>query len=327
MTHSIETIDSRDSEKGEITPNRFLGSCSTDVIILLNSKRANRFNADMPADNSENNVIPFASGLHEGPNSVSKEESPVICELCFGTGTRIDPDKGAVICSCRRTNRAGKALDAARIPPRFRECSFHNYYPKNDSQFFAHSFASRLVESFPAVDAGLLFMGGVGVGKTHLSIAILKDLIEKKGVSCLFYESGSLLKTIQDSYNPVSQTSEMRVLAPVYQSEVLVLDELGASVPTNWVRDTLYQIINNRYNNKRLTIFTTNYLDEPSNISSETAGEAKPRRTFAVERIQEMTTLEERIGTPLRSRLYEMCRKVVIEGDDYRQRLDRRRTE
>lgn len=178
------------------------------------------------------------------------------------------------------------------------------------------------------VDGGLLFMGPVGVGKTHLAIAVLKDLIEKKGVTCLFYESGSLLKAIQDSYNPVSQTSEMRVLAPVFQAEVLVLDELGATVPTNWVRDTLYQIINTRYNNKKLTIFTTNYLDEPRTGADENADGADVKRrskTFAAERIQEMTTLEERIGTPLRSRLYEMCKKVMIEGDDYRKRLDQRK--
>jgi DNA replication protein DnaC len=216
----------------------------------------------------------------------------------------------------------------ARIPPRFRGCDFHNYYPKNDSQYFAHSFASKLVEDYPVVDGGLLFMGPVGVGKTHLAIAVLKDLIEKKGVTCLFYESGSLLKAIQDSYNPVSQTSEMRVLAPVFQAEVLVLDELGATVPTNWVRDTLYQIINTRYNNKKLTIFTTNYLDEPRTGADENADGADVKRrskTFAAERIQEMTTLEERIGTPLRSRLYEMCKKVMIEGDDYRKRLDQRK--
>ena len=170
-------------------------------------------------------------------------------------------------------------------------------------------------------------MGSVGVGKTHLAIAVLRELIEKKGVTCLFYESGSLLKAIQDSYNPVSQTSEMRVLAPVYQAEVLVLDELGATVPTNWVRDTLYQIINTRYNNKRLTIFTTNYLDEPRAAVEENpdAVDAKRRRTFAADRISELTTLEERIGTPLRSRLYEMCKKVMIEGEDYRKHLDQRR--
>jgi DNA replication protein DnaC len=184
-----------------------------------------------------------------------------VCPICFGTGTRIEA-KGAIICDCRRTSRGARSLDAARIPPRFRDCSFHTYYPKNDSQYFAHSFANRVVDEYPAVETGLLFMGPVGVGKTHLAIAVLRELIERKGATCLFYESGSLLKAIQDSYNPVSQSSEMRVLAPVYQAEVLVLDELGATVPTNWVRDTLYQIINTRYNQKRLTIFTTNYFDE-----------------------------------------------------------------
>lgn len=288
----------------------------------------------MSSDNSDKNVIPFASGLREVTDSQTNSDQTRrpqddVCQFCFGTGTRLEPGKGAVICDCRRSNSETRPLDAARIPPRFRECSFHNYYPKNDSQYFAHSFASRLVEEYPAVEAGLLFMGSVGVGKTHLAIAVLKELIEKKGVTCLFYESGSLLKAIQDSYNPVSQTSEMRVLAPVYQAEVLLLDELGATVPTNWVRDTMYQIINTRYNNKKLTIFTTNYLDEARGAADESADSAdsKRRRTFAADRIQEMTTLEERIGTPLRSRLYEMCKKVMIEGEDYRKKLDRRRFE
>ncbi len=161
-------------------------------------------------------------------------------------------------------------------------------------------------------------MGTVGVGKTHLAIAVLKDLIEKKGVTCLFYESGSLLKAIQDSYNPVSQTSEMRVLAPVYQAEVLVLDELGATVPTNWVRDTLYQIINTRYNNKKLTIFTTNYLDEARRSGEENSDRGhQTQKDFASERIQEMTTLEERIGTPLA----QPSIRDVQEGEDRRRRL------
>jgi len=245
------------------------------------------------------NSISDASDSRANITELTRPET-LVCPLCFGTGTRLEPDeentggvKGAVLCDCRRSNSATRSLDAARIPPRFRECTFHNYYPKNDSQYFAHSFASRLVDEYPAVQTGLLFMGPVGVGKTHLGIAVLKELIEKKGITCLFYESGSLLKAIQDSYNPVSETSEMRVLAPVYQAEVLVLDELGATVPTNWVRDTLYQIINTRYNNKKLTIFTTNYLDEPRVAAEETpdSGDQKRRRTFAAERISELTTM------------------------------------
>jgi DNA replication protein DnaC len=133
-----------------------------------------------------------------------------------------------------------------------------------------------------------------------------------------------LLKQIQDSYNPISNTSELRVLAPVYQAEVLVMDELGSTIPTDWVRDTIYQIINTRYNDKKLTIFTTNYLDDVPPQQEQTLDQVRANRKLSA-RIKELTTLEERIGTRLRSRLYEMCNKVVIEGEDYRKHLDRRR--
>jgi DNA replication protein DnaC len=154
---------------------------------------------------------------------------------------------------------------------------------------------------YPAVDQGLLFMGSVGVGKTHLAVSILKGLTER-GFSCLFYDFGSLLKEIQDSYNTSAQSSEMGVLTPVLTTDVLVLDELGASKPTDWARDTMAHVINTRYNEKKFTVFTTNYLDDRPNDREE--------------------TLEDRIGVRIRSRLYEMCRTVSIEGRDYRRTFD-----
>ena len=86
----------------------------------------------------------------------------------------------------------------------------------------------------------------------------------------MFTEFGSLLKAIQDSYNPISKSSELSVLAPIYQADVLVLDELGATIPTDWVRDTMYQIINKRYNDNKLTVFTTNYSDKPRESTAAT---------------------------------------------------------
>jgi len=196
-----------------------------------------------------------------------------------------------------------KLLAAANLPRRYNECALSNYYPDkaNGTQLRAFRLAHHLVEEYPAADRGLLYMGTVGVGKTHLSVAILRGLVEK-GVPCLFYEFGSLLKEIQKSYNGVSQTSELEVLAPVYEAEVLVLDELGATKPTEWVCDTIRQIIGRRYNDRRLTIFTTNYTDRRRGPADE--------------------TLEDRIGARLRSRLFEMCKTVVLEGDDYRRRFD-----
>src|SRR5215213_10119011 len=189
-------------------------------------------------------------------------ENTDVCENCFGTGTKLDPVKGAVPCPCRNRDRYQKLLSAARLPRRYEKCSFANFNSapgtsQDNALLHAHKFANE----YPGVERGLLFMGPAGVGKTHLAVSIIRDLIEK-GFAGLFYEFGSLLKEIQDSYNPISKSSELKVLAPVFQAHVLVLDELGATVPTEGVRDTMYQIINKRYNEKRVTIFTTNYLDE-----------------------------------------------------------------
>lgn len=230
-------------------------------------------------------------------------EQPAGCQFCFGSGMEVVPGKGARPCKCRTQNNQEKLLEAARIPRRYNECSLQNYYPAkgNGTQLRAFNYAFRLVREYPAVDRGLVFMGTCGVGKTHLSVAILRGLVEK-GIPCLFYEFGSLLKEIQNSYNPISQTSEYKVLAPVFEAEVLVLDELGASKPTDWVRDTMMQIINTRYNDRKLTIFTTNYLDGRRSERDE--------------------TLEDRIGVRPRSRLFEMCKTVQIEGEDYRKKFD-----
>ena len=189
----------------------------------------------------------------------------------------------------------------ARIPKRYEECSLSNYQPAtgNATQMLAFKQADGLVREYPANERGLLLAGTVGVGKTHLAVAILRGLAGK-GARGLFCEFGALLKEIQDSYNLVSRASELSVLAPVYEAEVLVLDELGASMPTDWVLDTMTHIIGRRYNDKKLTIFTTNYTDERQHPAGD--------------------TLQDRIGARLRSRLYEMCSTVHIGGEDYRRR-------
>jgi DNA replication protein DnaC len=225
-----------------------------------------------------------------------------VCAVCFGSGMEIVDGKGARPCRCRSRDTQISLFERARLPRRYERCHWNNYVTANSSQRAALELSMQLAMDFPNTDEGLLFSGPVGVGKTHLAVSILKGLAER-GFACLFYEFGTLLKEIQDSYNPNTRSSELSVLRPVLEADVLVLDELGASKPTDWVRDTMAHVINTRYNDRRLTIFTTNYLDDRTNDRDE--------------------TLEDRIGVRLRSRLYEMCKTVRMIGEDYRKKVDR----
>src|SRR5262249_46220 len=112
-----------------------------------------------------------------------------------------------------------------------------------------------------------------------------------------------LLKEIQNSYNPVSQASELSLLAPVLDTEVLVLDELGAQKPSDWVRDQVAYVLNYRYNENKTTIVTTNYYDRDEREGG---------------RMGITDTLSQRITERIRSRLFEMCKTIRMDGIDYR---------
>jgi len=90
-------------------------------------------------------------------------ENTEVCAECFGTGTKIDPVKGAMPCPCQRPDRFKRLLVAARIPPRYSRCSFETFKcARGSSQDNALLASQRLVDEFPA-DRGLLFMGPTGV--------------------------------------------------------------------------------------------------------------------------------------------------------------------
>jgi DNA replication protein DnaC len=125
-----------------------------------------------------------------------------------------------------------------------------------------------------------------------------------------------LLKDVQNSYERKVDLSEREVLAPVFEAEVLVLDELGAAKPTDWVWDTVAHILNTRYNDRRTTILTTNY----ANMAPLGAGEGRGAKGAMREE-----TLGDRITERMRSRLQEMCVVVEMQGEDFRQKVKRAR--
>ncbi|OLD71949.1 MAG: hypothetical protein AUG08_08405 [Acidobacteria bacterium 13_1_20CM_2_55_15] len=233
------------------------------------------------------------------------------CSKCGGTGWMRVAQKGVegvIRCECVKGARADRLLETANIPFRYARCELENFdvMPSPDRSIEkAKIAAEKFVDEYPMprVSFGLLFMGPQGVGKTHLAVGVIRALMRRKGVPCLFRSFPELLKEIQNSYSPISQSSEFSLLAPVLDTEVLVLDELGAQTPSTWVRDTVSYILNHRYSENKVTIFTTNYQDKDE-LTDNRKGVAY--------------TLAERVGDQMRSRLFEMCKTITMVGNDFR---------
>ena len=189
-------------------------------------------------------------------------------------------------------------LARSRIPARYAKCDFSTFIAyDNEKLRRAFRKAREFAAAFPVVDRGLLFIGPPGIGKTHLAVSVLREVV-LKGLRGVYYDTRSLLSTIRSTYNPVTRASEADILEEVMRAELLVLDDLGAERLTDWVEETMHLIVNTRYNEKRPTVFTTNYED----VSE-----------------QDIDSLLVRVGYRLHSRLREMCEFLEFEGPDYRQ--------
>jgi len=242
----------------------------------------------------------------------------VSCRLCDDTGWRpveenpstasAGPGPGSsgqagvrrvVRCDCWREHAGRQRLADANIPKRYQHCTIANFTTYNESLERAAAAAGRVAATFPAAARGLFLEGQPGVGKTHLAVAVLKQVMEAAGARGLFYDTRDLLRIIRSTYDPSIRTTESDVLRPVMTAELLVLDDLGAEKTSEWVEETMNLIVNTRYSENRLTIFTSNYEDIPDDTDPN--------------------SLVFRIGHRMRSRLHEMCEFVVLDAADYRE--------
>jgi len=243
----------------------------------------------------------------------------------MGVKVTSSPNGATIVetCLCQTEQRVSRLLKRASIPTRYEHCTLESYegryYGAHPSLAEAQLMASRFVDEYPVTTQGrgLLLTGSIGVGKTHLAVGILQALIVEKGVHGLFCDYRELLKQIQHSYNPQVATTEMEILQPVFDAEVLVLDELGAAKPTDWVWDTVALVLNTRYNDKRTTLITTNYADLAAGGSAN--------GTNSASRAMRDETLGDRIGERMRSRLAEMCVVIEMDGADFRRKPGRAR--
>jgi len=155
--------------------------------------------------------------------------------------------------------------ERSRIPLRFKNKRFENYFVENDGQAKALKICSMYAQSWPKVSkngTGLIFSGRAGSGKTHLACSIAWSVIEQGG-SAQFATVAEVMRQIKSSFSKDSATTEQEQIDHFSNIQLLILDEVGMDYGTDFNKALIFEILNKRYENMLPTILLTN-LDAPA---------------------------------------------------------------
>lgn len=228
-----------------------------------------------------------------------------VCRKCNGTGwitIKRDDKEFAQKCDCLKTDILLTKAEKANIPQRFVNAKLDSYYPDKDcpSQGKAQKIVRKFIHDFPSVSRGLLIQGSIGLGKTFLLCTIAAELMEKfNNIDIYYIDWNDLLREMRSGEGHATRdfSAIHQLIDKLVNVDLLLFDELGASGMSPWVFDNIYYLFNKRYNNQKVTVCASNYLDKSLNNQE---------------------TLSQRIGERIRSRLYEMTEVVEIYGKDMR---------
>jgi DNA replication protein DnaC len=233
------------------------------------------------------------------------DNEPIPCDRCNSTGwikVVKDGRETAQKCDCQIQDSYLKKGEKANIPPRFMGVNLENYYPdpENPSQKNAKKVVKAFIDDYPAVYKGLMLQGTTGVGKTRLLCTIAAELMHNSNDIDIFYiDWNDLVREMRSGAHLVTRdySAINHLIYRLASVDLLLFDELGAANATAWILDNIYYLFNRRYNDQKITVCASNYLDKS---------------------INNQETLTQRIGERIRSRLYEMTDIVKISGKDLR---------
>lgn len=233
------------------------------------------------------------------------------CPECGGIGLIQTGPHSSRRCSCQLAEAIAGRVRRAGFPPAFNYGDPLKSYRTTEHNRRAQLAAERYIADFVpgGTPTGLLFAGSVGTGKTHLAIGIARRLIETKGIEVRFVDVRELLDRLRSSYDADSAETPTRIVKPIVEADLIVIDELGAARPTDWVFETQELLIGQLYNRMKPVIVTTNLPNLGPGASAEGSGYARAARP---------ETLGDRIGARMFSRLQQMCSAYSINGPDWR---------
>ena len=220
-----------------------------------------------------------------------------ICEVgvCDGSGWIEVDEMTARPCDCRaiKAKRKQSRRLGTGIPKRFRGVGFDRQPIADMDPALIREIRSYVKDIDAKLDAGkgLWLFGDVGTGKTSLAMLVSKAALDA-GRSVAIYSLPRLLSDIKETYEDRSESSYMQLFERVVGVDLLHIDDLGAEKRTDWVLEQLYSIINERWQEQRSIMVTTNLFD--------------------------VDELRDQIGPRTVSRLHEMCDLIPIMGRDRR---------
>ena len=194
------------------------------------------------------------------------------CPICGGlewTTEMIDGVGYAFPCKCRAKNMMKRRIRFAEIPEAFKDMhlnTFRSDVYKNSESKAKIILACKMIKEYlkmfdEAKNSGMglyIYSKAKGSGKTRMAASIANELIEKHDTCVKFASSTQILSEIKRTFDMDSEYTESHLLDALIMAEVLVIDDFGTEKVTEWVKDRFYQIVNSRYINRKVTIYTSN---------------------------------------------------------------------